>query len=1438
MANTVMSAKNTFAEGLVMDFAPDNTQATTLTSALNATLLTFNGNEMSLQNDMGNGRVETAYLPEGYVPVGTCEFGDIIYIVSYNPITNKSQIGCFPSPERNISSEEIGGKNQILSNSDFVGQDGTIKSSSVKKVIFDNSLNPGDKYIVYSSGLQDNSNNITDYGNSAYSYGDWPKLLRLHIVAIEDSGKINYLDSTVKWYNNNYFIQDNGSANNTPEIDIDSYRSTISSAYSIFQSKVSGRLAILAELEKISGFSCTHNIYVTDESSGQKGYHVYLNMSWDSQNNNINPKGFVVTKSSWENNSLETKYLVYDPSQKKGVESAIQIPIQANTSHIPAEYVITSKYDLTNCSSYKKFKEEMNYNAQVSQYLDLYKQYSQDPNYLPRKATLAIEDSLPVLGKYYINAYTYSEEKGFGFTKSNGETQYLNDIKDKYLIELDDAFVHNYFSRDVTKHFFDINLTSFVQENNTKYYSDFSNLVYQYEVCPAMPYGYLQEYAVNNSIDFNKVGSGLINLSEWRYYNDGDISTLSFGLDAYPEDNKGISKVILKFFDNNGATATLKLQDKNSYSGSFTEIITFNSTSNKNLSGIDSDGTVIKHKGNGPYKIPQDGTWDQGTDQENLQEMLDNGIFIQDGSGYYYENDSGILYPNLLYLVEIQVYYQSKNAIGEYDDDNNITPITFTRWFWTNAMFNDYYFNTQDYKDLKINLDFSIQSAFQEIGNQFQQEYKKLENNVKNENAPDVHISLSALGYNKYEVSSKDKGEPNLRMALVPSIEEDYNTFTFTDQAAENLMYHVREGKTWVSVSDPGQISSDNSSYIPYSGKIAPNPVTDGLTSLVIPWELPYPDNNNTQDYESWIGSLEDGFNLHIIPNSRVTYFGLDSDTDGSSTEYVDFEGTTQSTDGFKHYTVRASDTYSTENTESGDFGINMSLIGQFYSKITANTTKQTQITATVYKPFIQSTEDLDKYNIGVSNIESSKVFVFKKVMNLGSSMKNAYFSCSAGDTNLTGGTIQGSGELNVGIDKGEKYYGDLSTLVESTGVDVGIFSMISAHATTSRHDGKRSNLMELHNGSSNEVIYNTWRETWGTTNGSGDRELQRATKNALAYTDEQWKMDRSDSGADQLMIRKAKGTYLIPNVFWRPYPVGGLTTQRFGKLSGGNSAATQVCGFTSMAQLVASTLAQTYYRANSTKSIDKTIVSDIIINNDYQEIWKKDFVISIEIVPKNNDEIDASFVRRMFNISRVNFQEYVEELQQNYNKSRELIYGIGDANITIEGNFDKQVTLVQFQHTLQYDISELNALYSAPTLQQMVSIESDITGIFRGKLLPEANYQSRMFLDLKTKQLQPFSFGIAVHRLMTDEEGNYRWNPQNGYNSQFIKLGSTNNSNVLFLSAISDLLTPPNNETTYAKDVSYSYNIYKACPSSDDWNEIIFMGFNRQTQISKYFAV
>ena len=128
---------NTFSEGLVMDFAPETTKSNCLTNALNATLVTMNGNELQLQNDMGNGKVYKAALPAGYVPLGTTELGGIIYIVSYNPLTNKCQIGSFPSPQRIKSSTatEEGTNNY------------NITAFNTDKFIISNEIiNPGDKF--------------------------------------------------------------------------------------------------------------------------------------------------------------------------------------------------------------------------------------------------------------------------------------------------------------------------------------------------------------------------------------------------------------------------------------------------------------------------------------------------------------------------------------------------------------------------------------------------------------------------------------------------------------------------------------------------------------------------------------------------------------------------------------------------------------------------------------------------------------------------------------------------------------------------------------------------------------------------------------------------------------------------------------------------------------------------------------------------------------------------------------------------------------------------------------------------------------------------------------------------------------------------------------------------------------------------------------------
>ena len=313
MANTVKIAKNTFAEGLIMDFAPDSSSSNSLSSALNATFITFNGNEMSLQNDMGNGRVETARLPDGYVPVGTCEFGDIIYIVSYNPLINKCQIGCFPSPERNISSEEIGNTAQTIQASDFQELNGgkptgKLKAHSAKYILYQKTLNPGDKYIIYSNeknSIENNKSTITDIGNTSHIPGTLPRLMRLHVVSIEDSGKITYLDTSVKWYDKgqlDYFIQNAGNSNSnnaTGTVDIDSYRSLVSSAYSIFNSKVSGKLAILAELEEISGFSCTYDVYSETNKDNTKNHSIYFDFSWETENPDTNPAYIVLTESNW-----------------------------------------------------------------------------------------------------------------------------------------------------------------------------------------------------------------------------------------------------------------------------------------------------------------------------------------------------------------------------------------------------------------------------------------------------------------------------------------------------------------------------------------------------------------------------------------------------------------------------------------------------------------------------------------------------------------------------------------------------------------------------------------------------------------------------------------------------------------------------------------------------------------------------------------------------------------------------------------------------------------------------------------------------------------------------------------------------------------------------------------------------------------------------------
>lgn len=807
--NTIMTAKSTFGDGLLMDFAPDNTQATCLTHALNATLLTMNGNELSLQNDMGNGRVETAYLPEGYIPVGTCEFGDIIYIVSYNPITNKSQIGCFPSPERNISSDELSGVKTTFNLEEFTkstdfGFRETI-SNSVKKVIYDNSLNPGDKFIVHSGDIHDNISRISDYGNKSHIVGAFPKQFKINVVAIEDSGKINYLNNDLKWYDDFYINQE--STNNSNKPDIDSYRNILSSGYSVFQSKVSGKLAILIELERIQTFNSTYevlknkNITKTIESTtvNCQQYDIYINFNWKTNNPDVNPKSIVIYDFKWVSNSGNDKkagqYYVTGAAKKA------ELPI--TSGYIELE--ITGQANTENYSEFLK----SNYQAASNQYKG------------HTKITQSVQNGIPEEGKYYLDLHHIVDGV---YYNNEGKPLGVEDVKD--------CIVNNHFKSSITKNGFTINIPD-TDSNGNKI--DKRDLILSFKVAPMMEYGVLSDLVQTHYIDFSKIGSGEINLEGYKYYIGENLCTLQIDSSIYPEDNKGVAKIEVQFYDNQGLCAKYFINNLVSYSGIITEYIPLNgNSSNYKLSKQDGK-KLIPHAGQMftdgeiPENVdttlsyvylnteaekltPIEVTYDKKDkkfykgDEENKQEVT-----ISSTSPIFY-NDAGTLYSNMLYAVKIIYKYTSKNVLGEYNTEDSKGFKFEWRWLWTNTMFNQYYYNVKDFKDNQFELSL-------DIGAQYYANFKTKDITGYEGTKNDTSDVFKGLGLN---LSYINNGEIQYTADL--GLQNTYNSFSLKKgSSTDNISINIYSGNSYIQIQDNIQ---DNEYLRQSNDNIAPNNIS------------------------------------------------------------------------------------------------------------------------------------------------------------------------------------------------------------------------------------------------------------------------------------------------------------------------------------------------------------------------------------------------------------------------------------------------------------------------------------------------------------------------------------------------------------------------------------------------------------------------------------
>jgi len=141
-------AINTFTEGLVSDLNAITTPNSVLTDVKNGTVLTFNGNELVLQNDMGNTDLTDAItgkvqLSEGFKPIGVKEYGGIIYIVSVNS-TGDTEIGSFPSPNYTEAVEKSDSSSTLTT----VVSGGLLTNLNKTILLSDKLLTVGDPFII------------------------------------------------------------------------------------------------------------------------------------------------------------------------------------------------------------------------------------------------------------------------------------------------------------------------------------------------------------------------------------------------------------------------------------------------------------------------------------------------------------------------------------------------------------------------------------------------------------------------------------------------------------------------------------------------------------------------------------------------------------------------------------------------------------------------------------------------------------------------------------------------------------------------------------------------------------------------------------------------------------------------------------------------------------------------------------------------------------------------------------------------------------------------------------------------------------------------------------------------------------------------------------------------------------------------------------------
>lgn len=252
-------SNNTFNGGLISDLNVLTTPNNVLTDCINGTFVTFNGEELTLQNDMGNTKIminDTDYvkLSTGFKPIGIKEHGGILYIVSTDE--QNVEIGSYPSPKKINSTLN---KTVTLSNSD---NQKTFPGLVIK---------PGDNMVFKLASfkfddVENNYANIYNYISSKTVTGTIKK--RLYKLSIYQQLASSLIDLT-QFFNTSY---DYTTGSGNPELYY--WFSPTGEDTQVLTNRTSGNLVAKLELEDIDMFGI--NSYSMSYDANLNKYNIFF----------------------------------------------------------------------------------------------------------------------------------------------------------------------------------------------------------------------------------------------------------------------------------------------------------------------------------------------------------------------------------------------------------------------------------------------------------------------------------------------------------------------------------------------------------------------------------------------------------------------------------------------------------------------------------------------------------------------------------------------------------------------------------------------------------------------------------------------------------------------------------------------------------------------------------------------------------------------------------------------------------------------------------------------------------------------------------------------------------------------------------------------------------------------------------------------------------